>query len=60
MTLEEYYSRKNNLDAPKDLDAFDRANWYTTQIKELQKSLSKTDLKIVLQEESNWQNKMQS
>lgn len=60
MTLEEYYSRKNNLDAPKDLDAFDSANWYTIQIKELQKNLSKTDLKTVLEEEKQWQRKMQS
>ena len=59
MTLEEYYANTRNLKAPKDLDAYDRASWYTLRIKDLQKQLSKNDLQIVLDEENRWQKKTQ-
>ncbi|AZZ59163.1 hypothetical protein OKE68_04365 [Riemerella anatipestifer] len=60
MTLEEYYKAKDKLKAPNGLDSFDRAKWYTKEIKGLQKELSPEDLDIVLTREQHWEDKVAS
>ncbi|SDE63609.1 hypothetical protein [Riemerella columbipharyngis] len=60
MTLQEYRKAVEELKAPQELDAFDRAKWYTAEIEKLQSELSSEDLKQVLEEERRWADKMQS
>lgn len=60
MTIKQYIKEKNSLQAPVELDSFDRAKWYTVKIQELKDKLSDNDLKTVLKEEENWERKVQS
>ncbi len=60
MTLEAYYIAKDKLQAPDGLDAFQRKEWYSEQIQNLQRELNNDDLNVVLEEQRNWQQKLQS
>ncbi len=60
MTLEEFYTKKSNLKAPEGLDFLQRRNWYITEKQKLQEQLSSDDLKIVLENQKEWQNKVDS
>lgn len=60
MTLDEFYIKKEALQAPKGLNPFEEMAFYTGEIKKLQTELKDDDLKIVLERQSVWRKKMQS
>lgn len=60
MTLEEYYKALEQIKAPAEMDWFDRHSFYMKEAKKLRSQLSKEDLKVVLEKQRRWENKMQS
>lgn len=60
MTIEEYDIALENLTPPDGLDSFERRDWFQKERQKLQNQLSEDDLKVVLEEERIWYEKMQS
>lgn len=60
MSIEQYYTNQDKLNAPDGLDAFDRAQWYKAESEKLKKELSEEDLKTVTDAEKQFNYKMQS
>lgn len=60
MTLEEFYTAKNNLKAPENLTFLQERNWYINEVEKLQKQLSKEDLETVNQRKEEWKKKVNS
>ncbi|MDO4763848.1 MAG: hypothetical protein Q4A00_05650 [Flavobacteriaceae bacterium] len=60
MTLEEYYKAIKNLKAPDNMDWVKRHFYYMEETEKLRSQLSEKDLKVVLEEQRRWEDKMQS